>query len=218
MISPSIAADLEAVRSKLKTLERASHTTDRFQDQILSFIEQNQAQGHSIIEVGCYHGGLTAQLALVARTYGLDLHVVDIDAHYLGVAADTVAQCGLEGAAKFHLMDLATLVASTRLGLHVLVFVDGDHRYDGVVADIKAIRSMNPAPFACAFHDFSLRYADGPLTDVRVDRAVLDEFGRSVELLPIGEIAGESLILRTEPGEDRHYHESGMPEGVVIRL
>ena len=100
----------------------------------------------------------------------------------------------------------------------ILVFVDGDHRYDGVVADIKAIMNMTHRPHACGFHDFSLRYASGPLTIVRVDNAVRDQFGPDVPLQPIGEIAGSGNVLNTQPGQDQHYHEKGQPEGVIVMM
>ena len=81
-------------------------------------------------------------------------------------------------------MDLPTFVQnSPDYHKPVLVFVDGDHRYDGVVADIRAIRSLATQPYACAFHDFSLRYADGSLIDVRVDRAIKDELGPEAPLV-----------------------------------
>ncbi len=218
MISTSWQGELAHLRQNIDEIDRSSHTSLRFQDDLLDFILQNREKGGGLIEVGCYHGGLTAQLSFIAKKVGLAFDVIDIDPHYLKVAADTVCRVGLEGVPTFHEMDLSSYVrASAFSSGPLMVFVDGDHRYEGVVEDIRAIRSISPAPFSCAFHDFSLRYADGPLTIVRVDRAILDEFGDSVSLIPIGEVAGDGL-LRTSPQEDRHYHESGAPEGVIIKL
>lgn len=218
MIAGTDLGNLANLRQAIDQIDRSSHTSIKFQDDLIGFIISNKDRGGGIIEVGCYHGGLTAQLAYVAKETGLPFDVIDIDHHYLTVAADTVERVGLKGVASFHAMDLPTFLRNkTFTTSPLLVFVDGDHRYAGVVTDIRAIRTIRPAPFACAFHDFSLRYADGPLTDVRVDRAILDEFGSSVVLNPIGEIAGAGK-LRTVPAEDRHFHETGKPEGVLIRL
>ena len=208
---------LEEVRAKLIALGQTSHTSRKFQDDILEFIERNVALGSALIEVGCYHGGLTAQLAFVASQYNKVLHVIDIEAGYLAMAEKAVTEIGLRDHVQFHLMDLAQFVSKTSPSLKpLLVFVDGDHRYEGVVADIRAIRSMSPPPFACAFHDYSLRYQDGPLTNVRVDKAIKDECGPEVRTIPIGEVAGKGSTLRVAPSEDRHFHETGQPEGVII--
>ena len=218
MIAGTDLGNLANLREAVDQIDRSSHTSLKFQDDLLGFILSNKDRGGGIIEVGCYHGGLTAQLAYVAKETGLPFDVIDIDHHYLNVAADTVDRVGLKGHAKFHAMDLPTFLRNSKLQTRpLMVFVDGDHRYAGVVADIRAIRAVRPAPFSCSFHDFSLRYADGPLTDVRVDRAILDEFGPLVRLVPIGEVAGAGK-LRTVPAEDRHFHESGKSEGVIIEL
>jgi hypothetical protein len=210
---------LQTVREGLVALQRPSHTSIKFQDDIIRFIESHAASGRSLIEVGCYHGGMTVQMAFAAKALGLEFNVIDINHHYLGVAADTADRFQLADAVHFHAMDLATFVRnSPAMPRAALVFVDGDHRYDGVVADLRAIRSMSPVPFAAAFHDYSLRYADGPLTNVRVDQAIHDEWGRELAGEPIGEIARADGPLRTLPGEDRHYHAMGEPEGLLVRL
>lgn len=217
---PTMTQDptIAQIRLKLAEIDRSSHTSTKFQDDLLAFVDKHCFSGFSVVEVGCYLGGLTAQLALAAKQAGLGFDVIDIDHGFLNIAADTVAQVGLTEHVRFHAMDLATFVRnSPDYRKPMLIFVDGDHRYDGVVADIRAIRSFRSLPHACAFHDFSLRYADGPLTDVRVDCAILDEFGSDVALTPIGEIAGHG-VLRTEPADDRHFHAMGQSEGVIIVL
>lgn len=210
--------ELSDIRRELDAIGRFSHTSRKFQDDLLDFIAQHHDRGGSVIEVGCFHGGLTVQLADAVRRHGLSLDVVDIDKGYLATARDTVTRFGLQDSVDFHKTDLAGFLASRRYETPpALVFIDGDHRYDGVVADIRAVRAMPELPYACAFHDFSLRYADGPLTNVRVDRAILDEFGADAPLRQIGVIAGVGG-LRTVPEADRHYHETGQPEGVLIVL
>lgn len=209
--------ELAEIRRKLEEIGRFSHTTQKFQDDLIDFVVQNHDRGGSLIEVGCFHGGLTVQLAHVARPYGLHLDVIDISRQYLDVARDTVSTFGYGDRVAFHKTTLTQFLAERDGPAPLLVFIDGDHRYDGVVADIRAVMGMPERPYACAFHDFSLRYADGPLTNVRVDRAILDEFGPEAPLHRIGETAGDGQ-LRTVPGADRHYHEPGQPEGVLIVL
>jgi hypothetical protein len=207
---------LGRVRTQLKELGRDSHTTQIFQDNLIDFIIENRDKGKNIIEVGCYKGGLTAQLAWVAKELGVKVDVIDIDNHYLNVTAETVNLFGLNEYVRFHACDLTTFVRnSPTYEKPIVAFIDGDHRYQGVVEDIRAIQSFPIRPYSAVFHDFSLRYSDGILNDVRVDRAILDEFGDLVHLRPIGEIAGRGT-LRTLPAEDRHFHEEGQPEGVIV--
>ncbi|MCV0396064.1 MAG: class I SAM-dependent methyltransferase [Rhizobiaceae bacterium] len=211
--------DINAIRETLRGMGQASQTSTTFQDDVLRFVADNAGKGASIVEIGCYHGGFTAQLARLAREFALAFDVIDIDAGNLDKAAGALEATGLSDHARLHRTDFKRFVRRSRAyPAPVLVFVDGDHRYKGVVADIRAIMAMKPRPYACAFHDFSLRYADGPLTNVRVDRAILDEFGKDVPLIPVGETAGEGKTLRTAPGADRHFHEKGMPEGVIVVL
>lgn len=208
------------IRQKLLEHNRASQTSEKFQDDILQFIIDNKDQGHSIIEVGCFYGGFSSQLAFVAKMCNLTLDVIDIDKGYLNHAADTLEKVGLRSHATMNLMPFSEFVqVKAEHPKPVLVFIDGDHRYDGVVADIRAMRQLHNQPFACAFHDYSLRYADGPLTIVRVDQAVHDEFPADTDFQFIGTIAGEAGLSRTEPsGADRHFHERGKSEGVLITL
>lgn len=215
-----LASDPEIVRirEELVKMDQASHTSLKFQNDLLTFIEKNHAKGQSLIEVGCYKGGLTAQIAYAAKKFGLSFDVIDIDHAFINISANAIERVGLTGYVNFHAMDLASFVKnSPNYGTPALVFVDGDHQYDGVVADIRAIKAFPKTPYACAFHDFSLRYADGNLANVRVDLALYDEFGSDAPLVPIGEIAGDGQ-LRTQPGEDRHFHEIGKSEGVIIVL
>ncbi len=212
--------EIIGIRKKMAEIGSTSHTSIKFQDDLLRWIAEAAPHGESIIEVGCYKGGLTSQIAYAAKQLGLVFDVIDIDHHYLNVAAAAVAAVGLQDYARFHAMDLASFVEKTGgQGKVALVFVDGEHRYHGVVADCRAIKTFSAIPHAAVFHDYSLRYADGELSDVRVDLGIKDEFGDSVRLVPIGELAGApGSSLRTQPGEDRHYHQIDTSEGVVVLL
>lgn len=210
--------ELDQMREELAKIGNFSQTSDKYQDDILALVRSSSEFGTGIVEIGCYRGGLTVQIAKLAAELGLKLDVVDVDEGYLQVARSTVAHFGLQDSVAFHLMDFPTFIQNAWDGDHKgTIVVDGDHHYAGVVADIRAIRSMRPQPYAIAFHDYSLRYSLEELADVRVDRAIEDEFGGSVQLLPIGEIAGNGH-MRTAPGPDGHYHERGKSEGVVIKL
>jgi len=218
-IARAIDADeIMEIRDKMNRIGCASHTSVKFQDDLLKTIAESSPFGEAIIEIGCYKGGMTSQIAYAAKKLRLSFDVIDIDHHFLNVAAEAVAAVGLQDNVRFHAMDFAQFSALMHDKLKIsLIFIDGDHRYDGVVSDCRAIKRFDVPPHAAVFHDFSLRYADGDLTDVRVDLAIKDEFGNQPRVKPIGELAGSpSSNLRTVPAEDRHYHESGTSEGVVL--
>ncbi len=211
---------LSELRAVLDATGHHSHTSRKFQNDLIGHVCRNFALGDNLVEVGCYRGGLSTQLALVASYYGLHVHLIDIDANYLQIAGDAIKSFGLSSFVSLHLMNFPAFVDEGRLRSRaVLILIDGDHRYEGVVADIRALLRMQPTPLAAAFHDFSLRYDRPELSNVRVDRAIHDEFGSGFDLEPIGEIAGPRSSIRVDPSpQDGHYHEAGLPEGVLIAL
>jgi hypothetical protein len=101
----------------------------------------------------------------------------------------------------------------------ILVFIDGDHTYDGVLKDIRAIlQSRLARPLSIAFHDFALRYADDVAPNVRVDDAIFDALGNET-LMPMGDLSGLSS-LHCEPSSEtfQSYIYKGGSEGVLITL
>ncbi|MDB5415458.1 MAG: hypothetical protein JWR10_3793 [Rubritepida sp.] len=211
---------LLAAREKLRELGNHSHTTEKFQNDLVHYAEAFASQGNSLIEVGCFRGGLTAQLALIGKRLGQHLHVVDIDAGYLEVARQSVKAISGTRNVTFHLCDFATF--TKRAGRKVrssLTLIDGDHYYKGVVADIRALLAMPIRPFGVAFHDYSLRYASPELSEIRVDRALHDTLGEDFPHIPIGEMSRPGGPLQMNPaGKDVHFHQEGCSEGVLIEF
>ena len=211
--------DISTIRRQIADLDRRSASSETFQDDLIRFGREFAQRGNCLIEVGCYHGGMTAQFAALACELGQKVHVVDIDSHYLSVARDTVERLSLSDYAVFHQMNFQTFAETAESGCHaILVLIDGDHFYNGVVADIRALYSFRHLPYAAAFHDYSLRYANPEGADIRVDRALHDILGIDFKRVPIGELSREGGTLRTAPGDDHHFHELGQYEGVMIKL
>lgn len=212
--------DLDGVRRTLSAMGNHSHTTDRFQQDLRRCIESFAGHGDCLIEVGCYRGGMTAQFAWLGRRLGQHVHVVDIDPGYLEVARQSVEATSELGHVSFHLCDFAAFARDAGAGIRPsFALIDGDHRYDGVVADIRALQAMPTPPHGVAFHDYSLRYASEELADVRVDRALHDTLGEDVPHLPLGEVSRAGGPLRTAPrGADRHFHALGFSEGVLLEF
>jgi hypothetical protein len=214
-------ARIDHIRSKLHAAGCQSWTSTTFQNQILSFVDLNAARGDYVIEIGCYRGGLTSQLSYLTSKLGKDLYVVDIDQTMLDNAAQAVRDStgGIPESTHFfrgRLKDF--LIQPGRSDRCLLAFVDGDHRYSGVIRDIRAlVHGRLSRPLSIAFHDYALRH-DAALSDVRVDRAIRDTFPDEV-LTPLGDLAGLSP-LPTEPSSatKRAYYDKGGAEGVLVTL
>jgi SAM-dependent methyltransferase len=219
MLDPARIAE---IRGKLHARGDHSWTSATFQNQLLSFIQINAWRGDFVIEVGCARGGLTAQLAEVTSGLGKALYVVDVDQSMLDHAARAVEEAAgaIPDLTHFFRGDLKSFVARPRASDRcILVFIDGDHRYSGVIKDIHALLDSRLArPLSVAFHDYALRYDDESLADVRVDEAIRHVL-RNETLVPIGELSGLTS-LASEPSTEtlRAYYEKGGSEGVLVTV
>lgn len=211
---------IENIRATLSEMGNFSHTTDKFQNDLLHHARAFASHGNCLIEVGCYRGGLTSQFAWLAKQLGQHLHVIDIDPGYLYVAKESVQATSDDSNVSFHLCDFATFIQGEGRDINPsFALIDGDHYYNGVVADIKALLSMPIRPYGVAFHDYSLRHADPELSEIRVDLALKDTLGPDFPHTKIGEVSREGGPLRTKPGNDNsHFHELAVSEGVLIEF
>lgn len=214
-----IVPDLVAARATLSAMGNYSHTTNKFQDDLMSYAEDFADQGDCIIEVGCFRGGLTAQFALIGKRLGLHVHVIDIDSGHLEITRQSVAATSGAENVSFHLCDLDTFVKGPGADVRPsLALIDGDHSYRGVVTDIRSLLAMRTRPYGVAFHDYSLRWADDSV-EIGVNRAIHDMLGSDFPHVPIGEISREGGALQTSPRDgDQHYHEIGHSEGVMVEF
>ena len=209
------------IRRDLDRIGCASTTSPTFQNQVLSHLDMNADRGDFLIEVGCFRGGMSTQLAHFAVERGKQLFVVDVDPNYMAIARGAVESAlgSVPSCVHFVLDSLPGFLAGPRPSDRcILVFIDGDHHYEGVAADIRSlIDSSLERPFSVCFHDYGLRYTAEDYLDVRVDRAIHDLLpGHPVA--PIGEVAGNSGILPTSPQAHDHgsHFPAGMSEGVIV--
>lgn len=210
--------ELDRIRARLAADGNHSHTSLKFQDDLLFYATKFAAHGNCIIEVGSWKGGLSAQFAYLARKLGQRFVVIDNNATYLEYARAAVEATGAGDSTSFHLGDFQSFAVTADPEIRpTLVLIDADHHYDAVAADIRTLYAMTSRPYAAAFHDFSLRYSTPELSNVRVDRALIDAFGEDFQHIKIGEVAAPGgPTLQITPQPDGHYHELGYSEGVLI--
>jgi cephalosporin hydroxylase len=216
----SLNPELDRIRAYSKSIDCFSWTSDDYQRDILKFILENSpnAQYRSIIEVGCFRGGLTVQLAAVCRALGLHLHTMDV----WDVAVDTTRKhlnaLKLADAATVFHGDLSQFVTKSKVPAPILLTIlDGDHLYQAVRKDIESVYRLSSLPYACVFHDYSLRH---PTIDERVSDAVADAFGEGADVSMIGAkmTADGSLPTKDRPQPDGHYWQTPGSEGAIVLL
>jgi Methyltransferase domain len=212
----AISLEIQRIRAQLTERDAASLSSRRFQNDLLDLVVQNAETGGCIIEIGCYRGGMTAQLAFIAKRLGKRLISVDNDLSYIDIAERTIKAVAPDAPVNFF-HGTFTQYVNTPGGREtcILVFIDGLHTYEGVRQDIEALYSTNPLPHIAVFHDFGLRTNEW---DSAVDRALFDSFGQDFKYRPIGVLGGPSSGLPTKaaPGPWNDYLQDDSPEAVYI--
>jgi len=220
--TPSPAIDVQAgltrIREHCKREGCFSWTSDQYQHDLQEFILNHRTHGCGIIEVGCFRGGLSAQLAFVAQQFNWPFYAMDVDGaatkattrllNTLGVGANSVVFHG----------SLDQFARVTKLHYRpALIVIDGDHLFDAVQKDIDYVYQLNLLPYAAAFHDFSLRH---PVIDERVDEAIYSKFGASAAVKRIGQntAASAAYPTREAPAADGHYWNANGSEGALLVL
>lgn len=209
---------LDDLRLSVQDSGNWSHTSIKYQNDVFSILHET-VDGDCIIEVGCYKGGLTAQLKFLLKQSNKTLIVIDIDENMIRTTKALLRRHNLEDNVEFFTGTLQQFIDLKDVRKPSLLIIDGDHRYAGVIADIKAVESMLHKPSTIIFHDYSLRYVEGSgLTDVLVSKAIHDSWGNDIPVTFIGEKpkTGGTLNLKENPGPHGHYFELEGSEGVAI--
>lgn len=205
------ATELQRAREYGWNNQSGSQSTVPYQDDVIYAIFSNIHAGDTIIEVGCYYGGLSLQYAALAKWFSKKLIVVDFDAAMLDHAKKLVDELYPDLDVTYFKGTLADFIASGQFPDNVAALVlDADHSYENCRKDCLALKAVHDKCHMFIFHDFSMRRAGHPDQPDGVDRAIYEVFGKDVRLIPIG-------TKMTEPGkpnEDGVYIESS--EGVIL--
>jgi len=205
--------ELKRIRAISRSIDSISWTSYEYQRDLLSNVIANADQGGCVIEAGAFKGGLTVQLAAVCARLGLELHSVDAWEPAIHMTRDHLKAQGLEGAATLHYATFANFIKDAPPAKRaVLVILDGDHRYEVVKDDIAAALRLTPAPYALAFHDYSLRHHD---SGERVDDAVHETFCHAVVTRIGQQFSGEGHATEAHPQADGHFWKVPGSEGAI---
>lgn len=209
-----LEADFDTIARKA---ERASTltfaTSTGLRRRLFDLVRTSELDG-PVVEVGCYTGGTSIFLAQACALTGRELILVDVSDEFLQRAVSNIKQivgpCTVipfKGTSR----QFATSNMLTKRPL--LAFIDADHRYGAVLEDICAMASLENEPVYWAFHDYSLRGTMGDRTQIAVDRAVHDQFGK---IDPMERI-GTQTLAETAPNHGGDFWAANGSEGILFK-
>ena len=217
-------SSLEAVRGLLAERGSHSHTSDRYQADVLENVINCLGAGDCVIELGIFKGGLSCQLAYVLESTGRELILIDVGQQYIEGTRKLIEDLGLQTNIRYFTGTMQQFMAQHADVRPAIIIVDANHAYASVSDDIRTIKRMKYQPAAVVFHDASLRYARSQkAVSVRVDQAVADHYLRyGYEYLEIGVSGADDdkglqriMGVSAEWG-DHHYHDRRCSEGILV--
>jgi glycosyltransferase involved in cell wall biosynthesis len=124
----------------------------------LKLYELGYFAGDVILEIGTYGGRsatveLRGALANPKRTQSPKFYGVDIDPGSIARTRQTLVDEKLDHYCHLYLGVLEGFLKRWKI-IPTMVFVDGDHRYEGIAADIRLLAQMLPGGTPVLFHDF----------------------------------------------------------------
>jgi SAM-dependent methyltransferase len=166
----------------------------------VSFFSDNSTVPGDVIEVGCYKGGLTAELTYLSQEQGRKVHAIDICQESIYITKNLLVELGLENSVTFYLEDFFEFTFEPDFPDKVfLVVIDADHQYEAIKNDCLVLRSISDQVRGAVFHDFSLRYINN-IYDSRVDEGIFAVFGTDVPLEMIGFLDSKNSPPHPEEG------------------
>ncbi|MBI4718317.1 MAG: class I SAM-dependent methyltransferase [Planctomycetes bacterium] len=135
-------------------------------------------RGECVVEVGSFRGRSAATLAMALRGAGSDAHLISVDPHLaqphnLAHVRLALAQLGEERRLVQFACGSDRAWRVLRPGAASMVFIDGDHNLEQVIADYRHYRDLLAPGGVLAFHDYGFGDHNAlPDTDPGVRRAV----------------------------------------------
>jgi hypothetical protein len=152
-------------------------------EDIFNLYKFASSNGRVILEIGTFQGKSTTVLlrgALSNPSQGRPtLYSIDINPRCSFLGRKTLARQGLDAYAIFFTGTLQTITAQYRLLAPTLIFVDGDHTYDGVRKDTETLSGLACCGTPILFHDY--KNPDTPGITSAVDEWIGDGYAEMIE-------------------------------------
>ena len=143
-----------------------NNPSDKFRLDLFNYLLVNH-DSNNLLELGTFHGGTTAILALVAKIYNCHVFSIDWKNHKLEIAKNIAVTLNLEKYITFLEINLYEENYINKLKDKNISFgfIDAKHEYDAIKMDTDNLILLNIKKIA--FHDFGLNNIDGPNLSVK---------------------------------------------------
>ncbi len=112
------------------------------------------AKGGVIAEIGVDTGNFSQEI--LQRCQPSELHLFDIDASRVQNKITLAALNDANNRAKLHVGDSSTSMSALPDGTFDIIYIDADHKYEGVVKDIEASLPKLKPDGAFIFNDYAV--------------------------------------------------------------
>lgn len=174
--SPAAERGFDHLEAQARALPEMTFATSRRFRMELHDLVANAPDAGDVVEIGAFRGGSTVFLADACARSGRSLHVVDLSSDFLAIARANVSEVRPDAHVHYFNGTAEAFFERFSVDPFFLVFIDADHRYDAVRADIDAVKTARKPPRWWLFHDYSLRGTARDRWTIRVDRAIRDAF------------------------------------------
>lgn len=210
----SVDEDIKRISSYCEQEGKISWTSKEYQKSIHAVLLDKDLAPGVVVEVGCYKGGLSAQLAYFCRLLNRKFIYIDIDRNYLNSTRKLLKDLGLDKNTECFVGSFSSYMSTLGAKESIaLVIIDGDHDYDATKKDICAF--LNSPPQWAVFHDYSLRSFN---THENVQKAIEDTLV-GCEKIKIGtQFKGIGHPTKDAPDKEGHYWEVPGSEGIKVKI
>lgn len=127
----SIDADIKKIRSYCEQEGKISWTSREYQEAIHAVLMDEALSPGSVVEVGCYKGGLSVQLAYFCNLLNKKFTFIDIDQNYLNSTGMLLKDLGVDKNTKAFLGSFSDYMSNHGVEEPIsLAVIDGNHDYD----------------------------------------------------------------------------------------
>jgi Methyltransferase domain len=151
-----------------------------------------------ILEIGTYHGKSAVLMALAVRDAGHDSTIctLEVDTAAIRAAKKQAERHGVADGIVFIRATASAFARACGWFRPALTFVDGDHRREGVEADLSVLSTLVPAGGTILFHDFVDPLNDDPQCDEIKVRPTVERSWVAAECEFEGVYGGSGLFVR----------------------
>lgn len=214
MVLSSIDADMKKIRSYCEQEGKISWTSREYQEAIHAVLLDKALSPGSVVEVGCYKGGLSAQLAYFCKLLNKKFTFIDVNQNYLDSTENLLKDLGLDKNTKGFLGSFSDYMSNHGVEKPIsLAVIDGDHDYDATKTDIHALLSSPPQ--WAIFHDYSLRSFN---TNENVQKAIEEPLAGCQKTKIGTQFNGVGHPTKDNPYKDGHYWEVPGSEGIKVKI